>query len=241
MFLRSWFVRGALRNLRAKYGAKEIAIYDAGTGYGQYTYFMARHLVPCSIYAADVKEDWINDCKDFFIARNMPAVQFGVEDLTAITHNERFDIIVCVDVMEHIHDDQLVFDNFYRALKPGGSVVVNSPSIYGGSDVHEEDEESFIGEHARAGYSHEELMEKMKRSGFTKFAHRYTYAFWGDKAWRLGIKYPMMMLNVSKLFLLLLPFYYAITFPFTWLMMLMDYRTVSSVGAGINFIAEKVS
>jgi hypothetical protein len=51
----------------------------------------------------------------------------------------------------------------------------------------------------------------------------------------------MMMLNVSKLFLLLLPFYYAITFPFTWLMMLMDYRTVSSVGAGINFIAEKVS
>ncbi|MBI2417058.1 MAG: methyltransferase domain-containing protein [Ignavibacteriales bacterium] len=239
MFLRSWYVRRELRRIRKEQGNKKIAIYDAGSGYGQYSYFMAKNMQPCSIYSVDVKEDWINDCKAFFKSRSLDTVSFGVEDLTAINHKEKFDLIVCIDVMEHIHEDRTVFDNFFRALKPSGSVIINSPSIYGGSDVHDDHEESFIGEHARDGYSHEDLQEKMGKSGFAKFSHRYTYGFWGDKAWRLGIKYPMLMLNVSKVLLVLLPFYYLITFPFTFIMMYMDFTSDNKVGSGINFIATK--
>lgn len=239
MFLRSWYVRRELRKIRAEYSGKDLAIYDAGSGYGQYTYFMASGMQPCGIYAVDIKEDWIADCREFYKNRPGEKVSFGVEDLTKINHTGKFDVIVCIDVMEHIHEDQTVFDNFYRALKPGGSVIINSPSIYGGSDVHEEGEESFVGEHARDGYSHDELREKLGKSGFTKFSHRYTYGFWGDKAWRLGIKYPMLLLNVSKAFLVLLPFYYLLTFLFTYIMMEMDFNSDNKIGAGINFTAKK--
>jgi len=240
MFLRSWYVRRELKRLRRKFGAKELNIYDAGSGYGQYTYFMSKHLMPCSIYSVDVKEDWIEDSKEYFQSSGIKNVSFGVEDLTKISYENNFDLIVCVDVMEHIVEDVTVFQNYYRALKNESYLLINTPSTFGGSDVHNEDEESFIGEHARDGYSKEDLESKLHPLGFETYQSQYTYGFWGDKAWRLGIKYPLMLLNISKLFFILLPFYYLITSPFTFIMMFIDYSSNNKFGSGINFIAKKM-
>lgn len=239
MFLRSWYVRRELRALRKEFGSKKISIYDAGTGFGQYSHYMAKKLQPNEIFAVDVKSEWIDDCRSFFEQRGITSISFAVEDLTEIEHRERFDLILCVDVMEHIVEDVKVFENYYRALKPGGFVLINSPSIYGGSDVHEDDDESFIGEHARDGYSADDLTGKMEPLGFDFYRSNYSYGFWGDKAWRLGIKFPMLLLNVSKIFFLILPFYYALTLPFTLFMMLIDYQMNNETGSGITYIARK--
>jgi 2-polyprenyl-3-methyl-5-hydroxy-6-metoxy-1,4-benzoquinol methylase len=239
MFLRSWYVRRELKKIRRTFGTNKINIYDAGTGYAQYTYFMYKSLQPNTIYAVDVKKEWINDAEDFFKQQNYKGVSFGVEDLTKINHKEKFDLIVCVDVMEHIEDDITVFKNYFHALRPGGYLLINTPSIFGGSDVHDDHEESFIGEHARDGYSKEELESKLHPIGFTTHQSIYTYGYWGDKAWRLGIKIPMVMLNKSKLLFILLPFYYLITLPFTLIMMYIDYSVNNQLGSGINFIARK--
>lgn len=239
MFLRAWYVRRELKKLRMLLGNKEISIYDAGTGYGQYAYFMAQHLKPNNIYAIDVKEEWIRDSREFFSERGLSNVSFAAEDLTEINHTERFDLILSVDVMEHIVEDVKVFENFYRALKNGGYLLINTPSIFGGSDVHDDHEESFIGEHARVGYSFEDLRDKLVPLGFEVFQSKYTYGTWGDRAWRLGIKYPIQMVNFSKAMLIVLPFYYLLTFPFTLAMMYTDYTGVNKTGAGINFIAKK--
>jgi SAM-dependent methyltransferase len=236
MFLRSWYVRRELLEIR-KTTDKELFVYDAGTGFGQYTYFISQNLQPCRIYSVDVKEDWIKDLREFF--KNDEKISFGVEDLRYIDHENKFDLIICVDVMEHITEDVEVFRNFYRSLKQGGHLLINSPSIYGGSDVHGDEDESFIGEHARDGYSAEDLKEKLLPSGFNMYQYKYSYGFWGDKAWRLGIKYPMQLLGISKLLIILLPFYYIITLPFTLLMMYIDYKSDNIIGSGINFTAKK--
>jgi hypothetical protein len=47
------------------------------------------------------------------------------------------------------------------------------------------------------------------------------------------------MVNISKLLLIVLPLYYLITFPFTFIMMLIDFNVQNKVGSGINFIAKK--
>jgi 2-polyprenyl-3-methyl-5-hydroxy-6-metoxy-1,4-benzoquinol methylase len=239
MFLRSWYVRRELKKLRKKFGNKNISIYDAGSGYGQYSYFMSKNLQPCQIYSVDVKEDWIKDNKVFFKSQNIDSVSFGVEDLTEINHRNRFDLIICVDVMEHIDDDVKVFQNFSNALKSDGFLLINTPSIYGGSEVYHDEDESFVGEHARSGYSKEDFESKLHPLGFKTLKSKYTYGFWGNLAWRLGIKYPIMMVNISKLLLLILPLYYLIIFPFTFVMMLIDFNTINKVGSGINFIAKK--
>jgi 2-polyprenyl-3-methyl-5-hydroxy-6-metoxy-1,4-benzoquinol methylase len=239
MFLRSWYVRRELLKIRNIFGQKEISIYDAGSGYGQYTYFMTKYLKPCSVVSVDIKEQWINESREFFNRQKISNVKFGIEDLTKIEHQNRFDLIVCIDVMEHIDEDKKVFRNFYNALNNGGYLLLNSPSIFGGSDVHDEKEKSFISEHARDGYSKEDLEQKLIPLGFSTYHSKYTYGFWGDIAWRLGIKYPMVMLNSSKVFFIILPFYYLATFPLTLLMMNIDFLSRNKVGSGINFIAKK--
>jgi SAM-dependent methyltransferase len=239
IFLRSWYVRRELFKLRKVLGGNLIQILDAGTGYGQYSYFMHRKLNPSNILSIDVKEDWIKDAESFFSKVSAENVKFEVHDLLNINYDNKFDLILCVDVMEHIADDVKVFQNFYRALKPNGYLLINSPSIYGGSDVHSDEDESFIGEHARVGYSKEELESKLHPMGFKTYKSQYTYGFWGDKAWRLGIKYPMMLLNISKMFFIILPVYYLLTFLFTFIMMILDFYSFNKTGSGINYIAQK--
>lgn len=238
MFLREWYVK---RELRALFREREIrSMLDAGSGFGQYSYYCARRFPGLSITAVDVKEDQIRDCTEFFHSRGLSRVTFRVEDLLIPTHRNAFDLILSVDVMEHIPDDMAVFRNFARALRPGGALLINTPSDQGGSDTAREGHEGFIEEHARSGYGAEEIAGKLRDAGLTPEHVRFTYGPWGMRAWRIGIKVPMLLLNRSRLWFLFLPFYYLLALPVTIAMMALDYRSTLKSGAGLLVLARKL-
>ena len=238
MFLREWHVKRELRLLLGGEKAPK-QIYDAGCGFGQYSYYCATHFPASSIYAVDVKSEQIEDCTRFFRNAGLTNASFAVEDLTQIQHENKFDLAVSVDVMEHIPDDVGVFRNLYRSLRPGGKLLVNTPSDLGGSDAHGPEDESFIEEHARNGYGVEEIRTKLTSVGFRVEKIKFAYGPWGSIAWRLGIKYPMLLLNISKVFFVVLPFYYLVTLPFTLLLMYLDYAGTNKAGTGLIVIATK--
>jgi 2-polyprenyl-3-methyl-5-hydroxy-6-metoxy-1,4-benzoquinol methylase len=238
MFLRAWYVKRALRTLLD--GRKTgFTLFDAGSGFGQYSYFLARRYPHARIHAVDVKDEQIADCREFFTRSALGNISFAVEDLTQPVHTGEFDMILSVDVMEHIEDDVRVFKNFHRALKPGGIVLINTPSNLGGSDAHDDHEESFIGEHARNGYGADEITAKLKEANLRVTNLSYTYGPIGMAAWRLGIKYPMQLLNASKAFFVLLPFYYVVMLWPTLALMYLDYAGTNAAGAGLLVTAEK--
>lgn len=237
MFLRSWHVRKKIRELYPE--NTKMDILDAGMGFGQYTYFMAKRFPESEILAVDVKVEQITDCKKFFSKCGYKNVTFEVADLTKIFYENKFDFILCVDVMEHIAEDEIVFKNFAKALKPGGKLLVNTPSNLGGSDVHEDDDESFIEEHARVGYSKEEITEKLNRAGLNVTSFSYSYGKFGTISWKFAIKYPILMAGKSKFFILLLPFYYLFTLWFVLILMWLDVHINNEEGTGVLVIAEK--
>jgi len=238
MFLRTWYVKRAIKQLLS--GKKSsFELFDAGSGFGQYSYFLANTFPKVNIHAIDVKQDYIEDCKQFFASININNVHFGVEDLTVPTHTNRFDFILSVDVMEHIEDDVQVFKNFYAAMHSGGKLLIHTPSNLGGSDVHQEGDKSFVEEHARDGYAVEDIRTKLENAGFNVLYTKYSYGRFGTIAWRLGIKYPLLMLNASKAFFILLPFYYLLTLWFTLLLMFIDFHTNNAAGTGLLVAAEK--
>lgn len=238
IFLREWYVKRELRrSIEQRKGP--LTLYDAGCGFGQYSYFLARRYPHVTIHGVDLNEEHIRDCSTFFKREKLTNCRFAVEDLTSIPHVDKFDLILSVDVMEHIPDDGAVFNNFYKSLKQGGILILTTPSTEGGSDVHD-DEEGFIAEHARAGYSVQEIRQKLETAGFTVPSIQYTYGPWGMFAWRLGIKYPMVMLNLSKLFILALPFYYCVIFPFFFLGMAIDFYSKKQTGAGLLVVGKKL-
>ena len=237
MFLRSWHVRKAVRELYNK--EDSIKIFDAGMGFGQYTFFMANRFPNSNILAVDVKEDQVQDCKYFFSKCGLNNVAFEIADLTKINIDNLYDFILCVDVMEHIVDDELVFRNFSKALREGGKLLINTPSNLGGSDAHSENDDSFIEEHARLGYSKEDITEKIERAGMKVTDFKYTYGKFGTISWRFGIKYPILIAGVSKYLILLLPFYYLFTLWFVLILMWLDVITVNKKGTGVVVVAEK--
>jgi hypothetical protein len=80
----------------------------------------------------------------------------------------------------------------------------------------------------------------LEAAGFYVEMIRYTYGYWGTVAWRLGIKYPMLMLNVSKIFFVVLPFYYLVALPFILPMMWLDFVIENKIGTGLNVLARKM-
>lgn len=237
MFLRSWHVRNMVKLLYPE--PKSLKIFDAGMGFGQYTYFMTKWFKGSDILGIDVKDEQVDDCNFYFEKRGFKNVKFEVADLTKINFSNKFDFILNVDVMEHIVEDELVLKNFSNALKKGGRLLINTPSDLGGSDAHDEHEESFIEEHARNGYSKEDITAKIERAGLKVTHFKYAYGKYGTISWRFGIKYPILIAGVSKIFILALPFYYFFTLWFVLLLMWLDTKTDNEAGTGVIVVAEK--
>lgn len=233
LLLRTWHIKKDVKTwAKGRTGATEIL--DAGSGFGQYSYFLSGIRLRPAITAVDVKDEQIADCNQFFQRIGKKNVVFQIGDLTTFREKEKFDMILCVDVMEHILEDVNVFENFYYSLKTGAMLIVSTPSDQGGSDVHDHDgEESFIGEHVRDGYNIKEIEVKLLKAGFSKVDARFVYGTPGQISWRLSMKYPIQMLGVSKLFFILLPFYYLVTFPFCLLLNYFDLHGTHKSGTGL--------
>lgn len=240
ILLRSWHIHAALKKWFSlvKYKA-DIRILDAGFGFGQYSYYISRKLPHAKITGIDVKEDQVRECTEFFDALNKRNVRFEIGDLVKFSEPSAFDMILCVDVMEHIEEDVQVFKNYYTSLKPDGVLFISTPSDQGGSDVHEDEDESFIGEHVRDGYGISDMKEKLGIAGFTKVDCHYSYGPFGTISWRYSMKYPILMLNRSKAFLIILPFYYLIVFPLSLLLNKLDVLLSNKTGTGLVVKAMK--
>jgi 2-polyprenyl-3-methyl-5-hydroxy-6-metoxy-1,4-benzoquinol methylase len=239
LLLRAWHIKKAIRQWK-KGHHNETYILDAGSGFGQYTYFMSRQSKKWHIRGVDVKTEQIEDCNYFFVRiGKQHQVKFRYADLTSYVNESAFDLILSVDVMEHIEQDVKVFKNFYESLKPGGMLLISTPSDQGGSDVHDQHEHSFIDEHVRDGYNITEIEEKLKSVGFKAVEASYSYGKPGKISWKISMKWPILLLNISKLFFIVLPFYYVVMYPIAYILNYFDVNTKHKTGTGLIVKAYK--
>ena len=233
LLLRTWYIKKELKKYRRDHHSPIHAL-DAGSGFGQYTYFLMKLSKFWKITGVDVKAEQIEDCNTFINKiRKEQQVQFKVADLTRMNDKATYDFILCVDVMEHIDNDRQVFSNFVNALKPGGVILISTPSDQGGSDVHNDTHESFIEEHVRNGYNVADIEEKLRSAGFSNVVSKYSYGKPGKISWKISMKYPIIMLNWSKFFYIILPFYFILTFPFALLLNILDVNMIHKSGTGL--------
>jgi len=243
LLLRAWHVYKELKQFKRSVSSRNIKILDAGSGFGQYTYRLNRIFSNSNIKGVDVKEEQIKDCNQFFTKIGIhEKVTFEFADLTKFSEPYGYDLILSVDVMEHIEEDELVFQNFYKSLRNNGMLLISTPSDQGGSDTHEHDHDSvtgFIDEHVRDGYGIRDISEKLHRAGFSEIEARYTYGTFGSLSWKLSMKFPILMLGKSKAFFILLPFYYLVTFPFCAIFNAVDVNSRHETGTGLLVKAYK--
>ncbi len=239
LLLRAWHVKKELKKISIQLSCNA-SVLDAGSGFGQYTWQMARLNRYWSIDAVDINTGHVNECREFFRKSGFSdRVKFYEGDLTMLSAPEKYDFILSVDVMEHISEDEQVFRNFHKSLKSNGILLISTPSDRGGSDVHNASDKSFIDEHVRDGYGIKDITGKLISAGFANINAGYTYGTPGNISWRLSMKYPVRMLNTSYLFFIILPFYYLILSPVIIILNIFDLTLTHKSGTGLLVTAVK--
>jgi SAM-dependent methyltransferase len=239
LLLRTWHVKRAIRETAATLPGNA-SVLDAGAGFGQYTWRISSLYKGWEIKAVDINKEQVDDCNDFIERTGRSGrVRFETADLTSLKDKDIYDFVLTVDVMEHIEKDELVFSNFYKSLKNNGILMISTPSDQGGSDVHDNEDHSFIDEHVRDGYGISEITQKLKTAGFRTVDVRYTYGKAGGISWILSMKYPVKMINKSYLFFIILPFYYLLVFPVSFFLNIIDLNSTIKKGTGLLVIARK--
>jgi len=239
-FLRSWYVRDILREYGSEIDAKgSWKLLDAGSGFGQYDRFILQEFQKVQVKSLDVKADYLEDSRHYFqkdVESNR--IEFQQEDLLELDYLDAYDFAICIDVLEHIEDDRRVMVNIYEALHYGGYFLMHSPSIYSEEDAGGDD--LFVDEHARVGYSKQDIREKLESAGFKPVDIAYTYGGNGHFAWELLIKYPMLWLTKIKLWALpIMLVYYIFTLPVGLILMSLDLKAENKRGTGIYALARK--
>lgn len=241
-FLRSWHIRRLIKVHGQKFEYEgKWTLLDAGSGFGQYDRFILNNFSNVHVHSVDLKKDYLKDSRNYFRKEAEEGkISFQKANLLNFSSDTSFEMIICVDVLEHIEKDVMVMKNLASVLKKGGYFIMHSPSHYSEEDA--DDEDSFVGEHARAGYSKKEIFNKLESAGLSPVKTHYTYGFWGHKAWILSVKWPMIWFNrfgLSAAVLLIL--YYPLVMPFCILMNTADLFTKNDKGNGIYAVAQKVT
>ncbi len=233
LLLRAWHIHKELNKWSADKG-NDIKILDAGSGFGQYSYWLSGKNPNWEILAVDVKDEQVADCSQFFQQIGRKNVTFEIADLTKFTKPDTYDLVISIDVMEHILEDVLVFKNFVTSMKKGGMLIISTPSDQGGSDVKEDSDTSFIEEHVRDGYNIKEIEDKLRSAGFSKVEARYTYGAPGKISWKLSMKYPIQFLGKLPIIgFIILPFYYIIAYPISFVLNYFDVSGKHKTGTGL--------
>lgn len=232
VLLRSWHMHREIK-IWVKNHPGPRHILDAGCGFGQYSYYLYKLNPKFSILGVDNKGEQVCRGNDFYRKRNIPNVYFRTADLSELTSKEAFDLVLCVDVMEYIKDDELVFKKIYESLKPDGKFLMSVPSDRKTRINLMEFRFADEGEYMRQGYNVSDLKIRLKKLGFKKVRARYTYGWPGQISWLITIKWPVLALSWSKVMLVFLPLYFVLIFPICLLLNFMDTRMGHITGAGL--------
>jgi len=229
LLLRQWYVKSKMKKAYSK--NDKIKFYDAGAGFGQYSWFVLQYFRKAQVHAVDLKTDYMNSFAHY--CANLPEKNFTAQqaDLVDYTPNEKYDLIIAVDILEHIENDEQVLANFRRAISPGGKLIISSPSTF-------DESAKFVAEHVRPGYSKAEICSKLENANFKVNSFEYSYGKMGHIYWLLAMKWPLKIVDIHKALLLFLPIYYLIFYPIAFIFMCLDFYGYNHVGTGVIVVAE---
>jgi SAM-dependent methyltransferase len=146
--------RALVTSLWSQYGKNKVsaAILDIGCGPGTTLKELAGF---GAVYGVDVSKAAVDYCHE----RGLDSVTLG--DASALPYrDERFDLVISIDVLEHVDDDMSALAETYRVCRRGGTLIATVPAF--NFLWSRRDEQC----HHKRRYSLEQFRSKVSRAGF---------------------------------------------------------------------------
>ena len=218
---------------------RPIRMLDAGSGRGELVVHLAKCCPNWEIVGIEQSEQRIETARHTVSRLGLSNVSILSGDLEQLDFNDEFDLIVNADVLEHIEDDRKVLRNLFGALKPGGHVIITSPSIPQRKHLWlvrwRENRIGFSPSeygHVRDGYSKQDIEDKFLQSGGKPIHTYFTFGFFGTLAFDVFFVIGDNKPN---------PIVFALCYPFLLALGVLDLYSKPKIGSAILAVGTKCS
>lgn len=207
-------------------------ILDAGCGRGVISRMLARRYSVAEVDAIDLNSEGQERNRQIASRMGLANCHFLLADLTQFDADGQYDLVVSVDNLEHIEDDLGVLRSFYRTMRSGGVLVVHVPHYYRRWPVFKWTQNFDVPGHVRPGYHLPEIVERVRRAGFSVERSGFSYGFLENLANNLG--YAITAAEEKRKLL------YAALFPLlNFIAWLGHFGSPAAMGAGVWLVATK--
>ncbi|HSD98628.1 MAG TPA: class I SAM-dependent methyltransferase, partial [Patescibacteria group bacterium] len=204
------------------------SILDAGSGIGSYSFFLHTQYPRAKITGGDIDKEKLSFSRKYIKLLKIKNVAFSYMDISKQKlQKNKYDLIVSIDVLEHIKNYKQVLYNFSRLLKPGGYLYIHTPHenqkrIFSFSkNWHHED-------HVREGFSKSKLIREIGKLHLKVATCYQTFGPFGRFSWETN------HVLLGKSFVLA-----GLLYPLLYAVALLDIFVVDSNGWGIALLVYK--
>ena len=213
-----------VHKLLRSYDLSDFAILDAGCGTGILSFDLAQRFPEARIVSIDLNSKLIQKAKIVITKKKIRNVTFGFKDILRLDKTRHFDLIICIDVLEHIENDVKAVRKLSSSMKKGGILILHVPQKFQRHPVKDMD---WRGHHVREGYTIQEIAKLLERENLQMSWMRNTFGVYGAMADEI----EYLLWKTKPIWLLSLPFLLL----FTWL----DISFKHSRGNGLLIRATK--
>lgn len=224
----SWHVRREIKKwLRS--APEQAHILDAGTGYGHHAYWLSQQNTKHSILAVDANTEHVCRGNAYVRDADLSNLLFKTLELENLEAQEAFDLVLCTDTVGTIHDQGGIIKRLHHSLRENALLIATVRRRP--SEIPQ----------ARPSYGYEmnELKQLFKEHGFRKVKAHYYEGHAGQLGRTVGVRIPLTLLRFSRLFAVIMPFYFILAIPVVVGLNWVDSHTAQTSGQGILLLARK--
>jgi len=160
---------------------QQVRVLDAGCGEGLYAFALARKRATWQLHAVDVDARVIQACRERRKRERLANLSFERRDVLALGAARRYDLILAIDLLEHIEDHRAALRSLVEALRPGGVLVAHVPAAaqhhpFGPTRrALEAEMASGLSPHRRVGHDEHELLGELAQLGLRRAQVTHTF------------------------------------------------------------------